>query len=95
MGKMFLKNRLLQYAVALCLFLPLAETATAQCAMCKAAAESDEKANKGLNSGIIYLLAMPYILIGTVGYMWWKNRRDVAVYEEEQELHRLLHGRNA
>jgi hypothetical protein len=90
MGKIVLK-----YAIAFCLFLPLAETATAQCAMCKAAAESDEKANKGLNSGIIYLLSMPYILIGTVGYLWWKNRSDVAVYEEEQELRRLLHGRNS
>lgn len=40
-----------------------------QCAMCKAVAESDLKNNpnsvtKGINNGIIYLMLIPYILIG-------------------------------
>jgi len=51
-----------------------------QCSMCRAVAESGSKDDKtkvarGLNNGILYLLAMPYI-IGGVGYfIWRKNRR--------------------
>lgn len=41
---------------------------SAQCAMCKSAAESSMKSNpnsiaRGLNSGILYLMAIPYVLI--------------------------------
>lgn len=40
----------------------------AQCAMCKQAAESSMKSNpnsmvRSLNSGILYLMAVPYILL--------------------------------
>jgi hypothetical protein len=49
----------------------------AQCAMCKAVAESDIAAGgtaaKGINSGIIYLMFIPYILIGVVGYFIYKQ----------------------
>lgn len=50
------------------LFLISFLTASAQCAMCKAAAESDLQNNpnsvtKGINEGIIYLMIIPYILI--------------------------------
>lgn len=46
----------------------LSEQALAQCAMCKAAAESDLQNNpnsvaKGINDGIIYLMIIPYILM--------------------------------
>jgi len=41
----------------------------AQCAMCRAVLESEEGQNtaKGINDGIIYLMAIPYILIGGIG----------------------------
>src|ERR1700741_2712597 len=44
---------------------------TAQCAMCKAAAESDLENNsrsiaRGLNSGILFLMAMPYLIVGVI-----------------------------
>ena len=54
----------------------------AQCAMCRASIESangDEKlANlgKGLNKGILYLMAIPYILAGTVGFFWYRSSRQ-------------------
>jgi len=56
----------------------------AQCAMCRASVESassngDEKlANlgKGLNKGILYLMAIPYILAGTVGFFWYRSSRS-------------------
>ena len=42
----------------------------AQCAMCRAVLESEEGQStaKGINDGIIYLMAIPYILIGGIGY---------------------------
>lgn len=42
----------------------------AQCAMCRAVLESEEGQStaEGVNNGIIYLMAIPYILVGTVGY---------------------------
>jgi hypothetical protein len=51
----------------------------AQCPMCKIAAESNLKnggtQGKGLNLGILYMLATPYLLIGGIGLFWWKNKR--------------------
>ena len=43
----------------------------AQCAMCRAVLESEEGQNtaKGINDGIIYLMLIPYILIGGLGYI--------------------------
>lgn len=43
----------------------------AQCAMCKQAAESSLKANpnsmaRSLNSGILYLMAAPYLLVAFI-----------------------------
>lgn len=49
----------------------------AQCAMCtKTAASLDDKAAKGLNSGILYLAFMPMTLITVIGYRWWKANRN-------------------
>lgn len=31
------------------------------------------KPAEGFNQGIIYLMIVPYIAIGVVGYKWWKN----------------------
>lgn len=45
----------------------------AQCAMCKAVAESGESGIvNGLNDGILYLMAAPYILMGSIGFAWYK-----------------------
>lgn len=58
--------------------------AIAQCPMCKASAESSLKEGAsfalGLNKGILYLLAMPYLLFSIIFLMWYKNyRRKVVV----------------
>ena len=51
----------------------------AQCPMCKMGAESNLKNGgshgKGLNAGILFLLSMPYIMVGTIGYVWYRNRK--------------------
>lgn len=50
----------------------------AQCAMCRAVLESEEGqgAAKGINNGIVYLMALPYILIGGLGYFIYRKLRQ-------------------
>ncbi len=53
---------------ALLLLVLFSQAAFSQCAMCKAAAESDLQNNphslaKGINEGILFLLVIPYILV--------------------------------
>ncbi len=57
----------------------LAET-SAQCPMCKATVESAMKKDEntigmGLNDGILYLLAAPYLVAATVGFLWYYNAK--------------------
>lgn len=44
--------------------------ANAQCAMCRAALESEESGVQAgaVNDGIVYLMAIPYILVGAIGF---------------------------
>jgi len=78
-------------AVALTLLLVFAGgDAYSQCAMCRATVESNVGTGKGhnhepesqvgagLNTGILYLMVIPYLLIGTVGFLWYKNSRKKA-----------------
>lgn len=51
----------------------------AQCAMCKATLEGNsansQKYGIGLNTGILYLMCIPYIAGGVIGYLWYKNAK--------------------
>lgn len=62
-------------------------TVEAQCPMCRMSAESNlengGEAGKGLNKGILYLLATPYLMIGGIAFFWYRNRRR---NEEEDEF---------
>jgi Na+/H+ antiporter NhaC len=51
-------------------FFVISISAQAQCAMCRAALESEEGGVKAeaVNDGIVYLMAIPYILVGVLGY---------------------------
>ena len=42
-----------------------------QCSMCKAVLESgaDQKVAESLNDGIVYLMAIPYILVALIGVL--------------------------
>lgn len=66
--------------LAVFLVLALSEPALSQCPMCKMSAESNLKdggtMGRGLNMGILFLLALPYLLVGTLGYIWYKNRKN-------------------
>lgn len=47
----------------------------AQCAMCRAVLESEEgnSTAQGVNDGIVYLMAIPYILIGGIAYWIYRS----------------------
>lgn len=48
----------------------------AQCAMCKATVTENVISGKGkgqgLNSGILYLMAFPYIIASIFGFFWYR-----------------------
>ncbi len=47
----------------------------AQCSMCtKTASQLGEKPALGMNQGILYLMGMPFIIVGVIAYRWWKNQ---------------------
>ena len=47
----------------------------AQCAMCRAQLESmdDNSLAESVNDGIVYLMAVPYILIAVVGFFIYRS----------------------
>lgn len=52
----------------------------AQCPMCRSSVESamkDEGNTKGLglNDGILYLLAVPYLAVAVIGGVWYVKKR--------------------
>lgn len=55
------------------------QTASAQCAMCTISAEQGTKNGNtqavGLNTGVLYLMAIPYLLIAGIGVLWYKKYR--------------------
>ncbi|MGH2647788.1 MAG: hypothetical protein ACRDE8_09490 [Ginsengibacter sp.] len=54
----------------------LSYTSWAQCSICaKSVQQMGTKPAQGFNSGIIYLMTVPYFAIGIIGYKWWKNNR--------------------
>lgn len=59
--------------------------AQAQCAMCTINAEQGVKNGntqaKGLNSGVLYLLALPYLGIAGIGLLWYLRYRKKSYAE--------------
>ena len=67
-----------QKIVFILVFLLFVIESNAQCAMCRAVLESQESqaTAKGINNGIVYLMSIPYILVGGLGFMiYWKYFR--------------------
>lgn len=53
-----------------------ADAVVGQCVMCKAVAEdsaAEGAVGRGINQGILYIMAVPYILLGTLGYLVYKK----------------------
>lgn len=71
MKKIFITLTLMVFACA---------TSFAQCAMCRATIENnvsngDVGIGASLNFGILYLFVMPYLAIGVVSYLWYRNSK--------------------
>ena len=67
------------------LILVVAHVAFSQCAMCTEVADEASKngssAGDGINKGVLYLFLSPYLIVGTIGFIWWRSRRKA-----QQEL---------
>lgn len=52
-------------------------SSNAQCAMCRAAlsGESNIAQAKAVNDGIVYLMVIPYLLVGAIGYYVYRMRK--------------------
>lgn len=53
----------------------------AQCAMCRSTLENNYSNGQagiaaGINTGILYLLCIPYLAVGILGYLWYKSSRN-------------------
>jgi hypothetical protein len=72
-------------AVLFVLFLLISVTAdvSAQCAMCRTTLENnysngDPGIAAGINTGILYLLSMPYLAVAILGYLWYKSSKNAS-----------------
>ena len=72
-----MKNKII---FSLVVFFSFTLKLNAQCAMCKAAVEANLKeggsAGAGLNQGILYLMAMPYIALFVFGIFYYLQKRN-------------------
>ncbi len=59
------------------LFFTVSFAIQAQCAMCRAVLESETDNNmaEGVNNGIVYLAAIPYLLMGGLIWFIYRSRR--------------------
>jgi len=66
-------------------FLFSGESCSAQCAMCKATIEANQtnagKYGVGLNTGILYLMSIPYIAAMIIGYFWYRNAKKSGKFQ--------------
>ena len=64
--------------------------AIAQCAMCRTTIESSISNGRsniatGLNTGILYLLAAPYLIVGAIAFLWFRQSKQ----EQQARLAKL------
>jgi len=85
--------RFLLAAFFFSLFTLTVSDAAAQCAMCTLNAENSvsngNNQGRGLNNGILYLLAAPYLAIGAVGFLWYKKyrKKNVLIDIKDEKIH--------
>ena len=67
------------------LFSFFSKSGFSQCAMCKAAVEANLESGGtkgiGINDGILYLMAMPYLIILIFGLFWYfqNKKKDIHI----------------
>ena len=71
---------MIRKVILVCLLLFFSVGAFAQCAMCRTQLENNVSNGEtgiaaGINTGILYLLSMPYLIVMVLGYFWYKSSR--------------------
>ncbi|HKZ38668.1 MAG TPA: hypothetical protein VJ184_13500 [Chryseolinea sp.] len=71
------------FLLVIMLILNSAGGVLAQCAMCRSTLENNYSNGNpgiaaGINTGILYLLAMPYLAVIVIGYLWYKSSKNAS-----------------
>ena len=63
-----------KYSILFILAILFVLPSDAQCAMCRAVLESEADLSqaKGVNNGIVYLMAIPYVLVAITGFFIYR-----------------------
>lgn len=87
-------------AFFLIVFLLFQMDGLAQCAICRTTVESTISNGRsnvatGLNTGILYLLAAPYLLVGAIAWMWFRQSKKeqlarISKWQLRQKVSQLL-----
>ena len=83
---MVIKNSAKVYlALSMVFFNLISGNLSAQCSMCRAVVESDISGKgSGINNGIVYLMAFPYVLVALIGVgLFLKLKKDSALTEKQ------------
>ncbi|MEQ9424733.1 MAG: hypothetical protein RJQ09_09970 [Cyclobacteriaceae bacterium] len=74
-------KRLLSVLLSISIVIFSSLSSVAQCAMCRSTVVNNVSNGEslslaeGLNFGIIYLFAAPYLLVGLIAFLWYKNAK--------------------
>lgn len=72
-------NKTIKSLLLTLLLLVVAHFAFSQCAMCTEIADQSSQngnsAGDGINKGVLYLFLSPYLIVATIGFIWWRSRR--------------------
>ena len=85
--------KIASFLFVICLLLISVKPASSQCAQCAANVETNKRSGdttaNGLNKGILFLLAAPYLAVAAVGFIWYKKyrRKNVAIDMRDEKLH--------
>jgi hypothetical protein len=69
------------FGLFVCMLFLTSASAVSQCAMCRSTLENNYSNGNpgiaaGINTGILYLLVMPYLAVLILGYFWFKSSRN-------------------
>lgn len=91
------KLQWLAFAILFVFF--FSDGAMAQCAMCKGAVETNMSTGRnvignGINAGIAYLFVFPYLTVGVIAYLWYRNSKKALAERValQQRLRSVLNG---
>jgi hypothetical protein len=80
-------NKIFKPLLLTLLLLVIVHVAFSQCAMCTEVADeatrNGSSAGDGINKGVLYLFLSPYLIVATIGFIWWRSRRKA---QQEMQL---------